>query len=73
MKPRFSTFYSEKFNNYEDFKQQTGSILYVEQPDGQIRIEFIECNEDLDKYIEYNVINVFNCNLTLHITIKKEN
>ena len=70
---RFSVFYSEKFKNFEEFKKLTGAILYVEQSNGQIKMEFIERNEDLSKYIDYNVINVFNCNFTLHITIKKEN
>lgn len=69
---RFSAFYCEKFKNFEDFKKLTGATLYVEQSDGQIRMEFIERNEDLGKYADYSVISAFNCNLALHITIKKE-
>lgn len=72
MKPSFNLFYSEKFSDFKDFINQTGGILHIEEPDGQIKMEFIERNEDLGKYADYFVINVFNCNLTLHITIKKE-
>lgn len=73
MKHRFSSFYSQKFIDFEDFMKSTGGFLYIEQPDGQLEMKFIKSNEDLIEYSTYFIINIFNCNLTLHITIKKEN
>lgn len=71
MKQTFSQYYAIKFDTYEQFKKETNNILYIEQDDGQIKMEFITPNT-LCYYGDYLVDKTWICNFNLHIILKKK-
>lgn len=71
MKHRFSEYYCNKFENYEQFKKETNNVLYIEEDDGQIKMNFVD-QKQLGKYGDYLVITTWVCNFNLHIVLKKE-
>lgn len=72
MKQTFKQYYSDNFlDNYEIFKNETNGVLYVEEPDGQITMSFVEQNQ-LNEFENYLVITTWVCNFNLHIVLKKK-
>lgn len=67
----FSQYYHNKFDDYEQFKKETNNVIYIEEDDGQIKMEFVD-QKQLDKYRDYLVITAWVCNFNLRIVLKKK-
>lgn len=69
----FYEYYLDTFKNFEDFEKATKGVLYVEQPDGQIELCFINKDDYLDLYHDYYVVGTWKVNIAvLHIILKKD-
>lgn len=52
-------------------KKETKGVLYTEERDGQIKMNFVDQNQ-LGMYGDYLVITRWVCNFNLHIVLKKK-
>ena len=69
----FIDYCTSKFDNYDEFKQATNGLVYIEEPDGQLALATIT-EANMFEYADYAVVcSEYDAkNFNLNIILKKE-